>query len=162
MKNKTVIINSTPLISLSLIENLSLLDKLFRKIIIPSEVAKEVTKEGKPKSLEIKKWINGKIVESKNKNWIELFSLSLDLGESEVLALYYEITDAIVIIDEEKARKLAKRKNIPHIGTLGILLLAKKMNLIEEIKPLLEQLKKKQIRISEYLYSAILISAGEL
>ena len=116
MKNKTAIINATPLISMAILGQLELLSKIFPKVVIPSEVAREVIREGKLKSKEIELWISDKIVESKNKQWIELFSVSLDKGESEVLALYYEIDDSIVVIDEEKARKLAAKKNIPQIG----------------------------------------------
>lgn len=162
MRNKVAIIDSTPLICLSLIDHLNLLEKLFKKVVVSSEVAKEVTKKGKPKSEEIGMWIEGKIVESKSKELIELFSMFLDKGESEVLALYYEIPDSIVIIDEEKARKLAKRKGIPHMGTLGIFLLAKRFKLIESIKPLVNQLIGKGIRVGERLYTHVLKVAGEI
>ncbi len=53
-------------------------------------------------------WITGKTLETISQQSIELFSFSLDMGESEVLALYYETPNSIVVIDEEKARKLAR------------------------------------------------------
>lgn len=161
MRNKVAIVDSTALVSLSLINRLDLLESLFDKIVVPSEVAKETTRKGKPKSEEIRMWIKDKVVKSKNKELIELFCTSLDKGESEVLVLYYEIPNSIVIVDEEKARKLAKRKGILYIGTLGILLLAKKLGLIESVKPLIQQLMKKGIRISEELYTRILKIANE-
>jgi len=161
MKNKTAIVNATPLISLAIINQLDLLSKIFHKVIIPSEVAKEVTQKGKQKSTELDTWIKDKVVESKNKKWIELFSISLDKGESEVLALYHEIENSIVVIDEEKARKLASKQKIPHIGTLGMLLLAKKLRMVNTISPLLKELRENGIRISQELCMYILKEAGE-
>ncbi len=161
MKNKVAILNATPLISLAILDQLALLSKIFYKVVIPSEVSKEVVQEGKFKSKEIGAWIKDKVVASQNKHWIELFSISLDKGESEVLALYHEINNSIVVIDESKARKLAAKQKIPHIGTLGVLLLAKRLGMLDAIAPLLEKLKENGIRISQELCAYILKEAGE-
>ncbi|WP_169703106.1 hypothetical protein [Candidatus Kuenenia stuttgartiensis] len=50
-------VNSTPLISLAIIDRLSLLDELFEKYNIPNAVFKETTRKGKRKASVIeKKW----------------------------------------------------------------------------------------------------------
>ena len=161
MKNKTAIVNASPLISLAFIDQLDLLSRIFTRVVVPSEVAREVTKERKRKARELENWIAGKVVASTSKTLIELFSTTIDKGESEVLALYYEMPDAIAIIDEEKARKLASRQNIPHLGTLGVLLLAKKFGYIRLLKPQLDNLCEQGIRISSKLYDYILQEAQE-
>jgi predicted nucleic acid-binding protein len=46
---RKVIVNSTPIISLSIIGKLNLLDKLYDTIIIPNAVYNEVVKAGKSK-----------------------------------------------------------------------------------------------------------------
>jgi len=47
---KKVICNASPLIALSSISQLELLEKIFKKIIIPEAVYKEVVEEGKGKT----------------------------------------------------------------------------------------------------------------
>jgi len=162
MKNKIAILDASPLIALAYIKKLYLLNALFNDFVVPQSVAKEITKRGKPYSQELSDFIKGKIVSSKNKELVELFAVNLDSGESEVLALYYEINNAIVVIDEEKARKLAKRKNIPLIGSLGLLVLAKYHGHISKVKEMMDLLIKNGIRIKPYVYNEILKMCNEL
>ena len=58
---------------------------------------------------------------------------SLDQGEAEVLALALERSTRLVVLDEWKARVLAGRLNLPLTGTLGLLLSAKEVGLIEAV-----------------------------
>jgi len=161
MKSKIAIVNASPLIALACLEKEYLLKELFKDFIVPESVAKEVTKPGKPYSERLTQFIKHKILNSKNRELIDLFAINLDAGESEVLALYYEVERAIVVIDEEEARKLAKRKEIPFIGTLGILVLAKYKGLVTEVKELMDVLVAKGIRISPQIYKEILTLCKE-
>jgi len=47
------------------------------------------------------------------------------------------------------------------IGTLGLLLMSKELKIIAEVKPLMQQLKKKGIWISNKLYDEVLRLAQE-
>jgi len=61
LKNKKVVSNSSPLIALSRINKLSLLQDLFEQVIIPSGVYNEIVERGRDKkgSKEVKsaEWI---------------------------------------------------------------------------------------------------------
>ncbi|MCD6490435.1 MAG: DUF3368 domain-containing protein, partial [Thermodesulfobacterium sp.] len=70
--------------------------------------------------------------------------------------------DCIIVLDDKKARKIAKDLNLKVTGTLGVLLKAKKLGLIEAIYPLLQELKKKNFYISEKLERNVLKLSGEL
>jgi len=50
------VINSTPLISLAIIDKLSLLDDLFDEVYIPMAVFKEAVRKGKKKATVIETW----------------------------------------------------------------------------------------------------------
>ena len=76
--------------------------------------------------------------------------------------MYKETNADLLAINDLKARGMAHALEIKIIGTLGILLLAKDNGLIEEIKPLLEELRKIGAYISNSLYNRILKDAGEL
>ena len=47
------------------------------------------------------------------------------------------------------------------MGLLGLLVLAKKLNLIDEIRPLIDKLKSKKFRISDKIIKETLTEAGE-
>ena len=64
-------------------------------------------------------------------------------------------------LDDLLARKTAQRLKIKVIGTLGILLEAKKNNLISEIAPILDKLENLRFRLSDETRKAVLKLADE-
>jgi hypothetical protein len=69
-----------------------------------------------------------------------LVYVGLDQGEAEVLALADERSARLVIMDERKGRRYAKRLGLPLTGTVGVLLTAKVQGLIPALAPLVDQL----------------------
>jgi hypothetical protein len=82
-------------------------------------------------------------------------------GETEVLMLTIERTDAIAVLDDGLARRVARMLDLPFTGTLGILLDAKKRGLITEVRPLLHRLEKLRFHLSKQTTELILKRAGE-
>jgi len=158
-----VVSDSTILIGLAKIGELNLLKKVFSKIYIPEEVFKEVVEKGrkKPGSEDIKtaSWIKSKSV--KDKIQVAFLMGNLEKGEAEVLVLAKELKADLVLVDEEKARKSAAIAGFDIMGLLGLLVLAKKLNLIDEIRPLIDKLKSKKFRISDKIIKETLTEAGE-
>ena len=158
-----VIVNSTPIISLSIIDHLSLLLKLYDQVYIPQAVYDEVCKEGKSqvgsKTLQNADFIQ--VVSIDNKEARDFFSTSLHKGEIEVMILAKELEADFIIIDDYQARKHAKFLDLNITGTLGVLLKSKEDNYIENIKPLMDELIKNDIYIGDDLYQKILNMAGE-
>lgn len=156
-----VVSNTTPIISLLKIGSLSILKDLYSEIYIPKEVYNEI-EEGKSKTYykDLSKidWI--KIKKIKDKKSLSYF-LDLDKGEAETIVLANEIDADLIIIDETLGRFHAKKANLKITGTLGVLLKAKKDGLIQEIKPLLHELKEKGIWLSIKLIDKILTLANE-
>jgi predicted nucleic acid-binding protein len=85
----------------------------------------------------------------------------LGAGESEVLALAEEITNATVVLDDRRARQYARLLNIKITGTLGILLKAKKTGGLPAVRPIIEQLQVLGFRVHAGTYKAVLRLAGE-
>jgi len=83
-------------------------------------------------------------------------------GETEVLALALESGDAIVIIDDALARQVAETLGIRLIGTLGVLLDAKRAGLVPAVAPLLDQLQALRFRLASHTRAAVLELAGEI
>jgi len=88
-------------------------------------------------------------------------SFKLDLGESEAIALAEEISASQLLIDERAARKVAMARKLALIGTVGILLLAKRRGLLDSVKDVLDEMQAQGMRISERLYVQVLTLAQE-
>jgi predicted nucleic acid-binding protein len=86
--------------------------------------------------------------------------LIVDAGESEAIALAYE-TRTRIILDDRKAREAAQRLGVSVTGTVGLLIKAKEMGVIAEIRPILDALDANQFRIGETLRAEALRLAGE-
>ena len=72
-----------------------------------------------------------------------------------------ELSISEVLLDDLPARKLAQTFLLQPLGTLGILMLAKKESKISALKPLLDQLISRNFRVSARLYEQVLQYAGE-
>jgi predicted nucleic acid-binding protein len=156
-----IVCDSSPLVALSLCKGLRFLDLLFKDVIGPQNVYDEINEPGKPETENITAWAKNKVQRAGNQQMLQALSLSLDAGESEAIALYWEKSGDFLLIDEQKGRRIAARNGIKIIGALGILLLAKQKGHIKTIRSSLEMLRRSPIRISDRLYAKVLEIAGE-
>lgn len=156
-----VIADSSPLISLALIGKLSILEQLYQEISVPSAVYKEVVKSDKPCSRELKQFLHGKTKLVNNRMAVDILLSDLGEGEAEAIVLALEQQPTMVLLDDLKARKFAKMKGLNIIGTLGILLRAKKDGLISDLKPFIDTLVFNGIRISPKIIEMVLQAAQE-
>lgn len=158
-----VVSNATPLIALDACNHLDLLRALYGRLIIPEEVDRELSRGGGtalPAGLT-----------AAHRVWIEVRPVSnppsaalltrLDAGEAEVIALALEIGASLVLIDEKIGLKVAREEGLKAIGSVGILLLAKKKGLLLEVKPRLHEMRSKGIRLKDSFIEWAIIQAGE-
>lgn len=82
-------------------------------------------------------------------------------GESEVLTLALEKAGTGVVLDDLQARKCAALFDISLIGSLGLILLAKRKGLINLAKPEIERLKAVGLHIDSGMLTRILNRIGE-
>ena len=82
-------------------------------------------------------------------------------GESEVLVLGKELQADWLIVHDARARTAAISAGYRVIGLAGILLLAKQGSLIEDVKPLFDELVDKNFRLSDKIMKTILQKAEE-
>jgi predicted nucleic acid-binding protein len=87
--------------------------------------------------------------------------VSLGAGESEAISLAIETKARLLLLDDLAARRLALGLHLSIIGTLGLLLAAKRKGLLETVKPSLDQLMACEFRVSADLYDRLLRDAGE-
>ncbi|MDD2556335.1 MAG: DUF3368 domain-containing protein [Syntrophaceticus sp.] len=155
-----VISDTTPILSLIKIDRLKILEELYKKIIIPKAVYDElIINIDYQDEIDIIKRCTFIQIENVEENLSVVLlqrELKLDRGESEAIVLAKNINADLIIIDERKARRIAKDVGLKVTGTLGILVEAKQQGLIKELKSLLDELMDNNIRISRKLYMEIL------
>lgn len=91
-----------------------------------------------------------------------LLELQVDKGEASAIALALETEYATIILDDQKARKVAEKLDLEVTGTLGVIIKAKNNNLIPSIKPLLAKLSVTNFRLSKALENEALKQANEV
>lgn len=159
---RIVVVNTTPLIALSLIDRLHFLQALYERVLIPPAVQEEALRGGSRgigvAELKQADWIQ--VVELREPERADMLS-DLDRGEAEVLALALEVKADLAIIDERLARRHAKRLGVPLSGTLGVLLRAKRRGLLDQVRPFIEQIRRGGIRLSNAVVEEALKLAGE-
>ncbi len=82
-------------------------------------------------------------------------------GETETLMLALESPGSIVLLDDALARRVAETLKISFMGTLGLLLDAKKAGLIPTLRPELDRLQALRFRLATHTRLTVLKLAGE-
>lgn len=134
-----VVVDSTCLIGLEAIGRLDLLPSLFDPVI-PPEVRIEFGSSHP--------WL--RIEAPQDSSLIKTLDILLDAGEAEAIALAYE-KQWRVVLDDLRARGVARRLDLKVIGTLGLLIRAKREGLVPSLKPLLEELDSVGFYLGEEL-----------
>jgi len=158
-----IVSDTTPISELAKVGYLDLLPQIFNQVVIPKGVFDELQMGEHPATKLVKNLSWLEVIEVKNKQLVEDLQKSskLDLGESEAIALAEEMEASQLLIDEKAARKVALARKLPLIGTMGILLLAKRLGLLDNVTEVLDQLRKQGTRISDRLYVQVLTLAKE-
>ena len=159
-----IVSNTTPLIGLAAIGRFDLLRQLFSSVHISQAVHDEIVVAGRQRGVAIR--------EVTTSPWIEVMAITdhlavevlldeLDAGEAETIVLARELGADWVLMDERKGRRKLDQLGLPKIGTLGILLKAKELALLAEIRPDIEGLRRRGFSLSQAVVDAILEQAGE-
>jgi uncharacterized protein len=156
--------DTSPLTSLAAIGHFELLRTLYGEIYIAEGVRQELNHGGRrhPGSLEVERalWVHCR--EVRNQSLVTVLRRDLDRGEAETLALAMELKAALVLLDEKEGRHAAIRLGLRSLGTLGVLLQAKRHGEIIEVRPLLDDLREQAgFFVSDNLYWQVLEQAGE-
>ncbi|HOT93223.1 MAG TPA: DUF3368 domain-containing protein [Anaerolineae bacterium] len=144
-----VVSNAGPLIALAKLNLLYLLKQLYGRVYFSRAVYEETVVEGLRQGLEdahtLQLFLTQARWEATQVNVPdELASLHLDQGERESLALALA-EDALFLIDEERGREEARRRNITVRGTLGVLVQAYRRGLItsDQLRFYFSQIEKR-------------------
>ncbi len=156
------LVNASPLIFLAKLGRLELLRLGAQEVLVPSGVLEEV--RAKPD-------VGAELIERYLGTWLKVCHLTrrevlrflpdLGEGEKEVIAQALQEDIVSIALDDLDARRVARRMGLEPIGTVGLLLAARKRSMLPSLKQELEHLKALGFWVSDSLYSLALQEAGE-
>lgn len=138
-----VVADTSVILNLCRIRHERLLQQLFQRVLIPAQVAEEFVRLSKAQprfsGLALPDWME--ILPSPPSLPPEVVRAHLDLGESAAIALCLSEHADALLIDESLGREVAAKLGVRTIGILGILVEARRRQLIPNIKTLLQRLE---------------------
>jgi hypothetical protein len=148
-----IVADTGPLIALAKIRNLGLLKLLFDNVNITTAVYKELLAKTGYEASEIENALEEFIIIKDKIPTIKRIKYTLkDLGAGEkqsIEFIYSNKENSVLIIDDKAGRKVAKELNIPIMGTISVLVLAKKKEMIKSVTELLLEMREKGYWLSE-------------
>jgi hypothetical protein len=161
--NGKAICNTGPLVALSMIDRIDVLRHLFELVAVPEAVHKEILEGGLTgaglANYRKVKWI--KVMKPSNP-LDPLLKTSLDVGEAAVIGLAREMSVNIVIVDERKARKIARTIYGLHvIGSARVIVEAKRHGLLNNVGAALQSMRDGGYWIGDSIVDIALQQAGE-
>ena len=161
--NGKVICDTGPIVALSMIDRIDILRHLFEFVAVPEAVHKEILEGGAT---------NAGLASYRKVKWIKVMTLSnpvdpllrtsLDAGEAAVIGLAGDLSVNLVLVDERKARKIARTIYGLHvIGSARVLVEAKKRGLIDNVGAALQAMRDGGYWIGDSIVDAALKQAAE-
>ena len=159
-----VVADTSVILNLCRVQHEHLLQQLFKRVLIPVEVADEFAR-----LTIIQKRFSGLTLPA----WIEIstapqilppavIQAQLDVGESAAITLCLNQKADVLLIDEKAGREVATRLGVRTVGIAGVLVDAKNQKLVFSVKALLDLLEDEaNFWISQNLRQQVLELAGE-
>jgi uncharacterized protein len=159
-----VVSDASPLITLARASHLELLCEFYGQILIPREVQEEVTVAGAglPGADEVAdaSWIEVRKVTSEVEPAIASACSSLGAGEKSVIYLAAELKPALVLIDEDRARRVAKALGLEVAGSIAVLERGAQLKKVPDLRYVYLSLLGQGIRFSVDLLEQSLARCG--
>jgi predicted nucleic acid-binding protein len=152
----TVVSKTTPLNYLILIGRAEILSKLYEQVVIPEAVFNELTTPSTPKL--VRDWI------ADRPGWLTIQQAppviagdmeEIQIGEGQAIVLAKAIRADYVLLDDRRARQMAKHRGVNVVGTLGILINAAEQDLTN-LNEAIDDLKKTSFRAAPQLLESLL------
>jgi predicted nucleic acid-binding protein len=156
------IVDASPLILLSKAGRLEFLRVGADRVIVPDAVLDEIGRKGRgdPTFRAIT-----------STDWLDILpagdvpgpvaACRLGRGETAVLALAHGASDCEVVLDDLAARRAAASLGLPCLGSLGLVLLAKRQGVIPEARPTIEELRRVGLYLDDDFVAVVLKRIGE-
>ena len=160
---RRAVVDASPLIFLARTGLLDALHESSETVIVPAAVVSEVraragTDDAAVAALTTMPWLRpGPDVTLPP----SIVSWDLGPGESETIALAAQTPECVAVIDDRAARACAAAHRVACVGTLGLLLAAKRRGRLTAVRPALDSLLAAGFHVSRAILDAVAREAGE-
>lgn len=164
MSAPLLVADSGPLIALARLDLLAIPSRLFGGLLVTATVWHEVTRE--PRAAEQAALAAAlqdgllRVEEDPKQVPPALAEVRLDEGERSALALAL-VRGAVVLVDERRGRACAADMGLAVVGTLGLLVRAREVGLLERVRPLTDALLASGYFLAQPLIDRALAVVGE-
>lgn len=151
-----VVSDSSPITNLIAVDKVEIICELFETVHIPPAVHRELLgyHQQLPDFIHVTPVTESGVVKS--------LARDLDPGESEAIALALQLKSDYLLIDEKIGRSVAEGYGIPVVGLLGVILLAKKRDLVVSVREVIDRLVEDAgFFVAEDIRVHVLRAAGE-
>lgn len=154
-----IAVNTGPLIALAACDALDLLRRLHSHVLVPTAVIEEFGRgrAGAPPS-PLPSWFD---VRTLSVPMPAILIAHLDQGEASAIALAIEAGVRIVAMDERRGRLVAREMGLAVTGSLGVLLRAKRLGIIDAVGPRIAAMRRNGIWLGDLLVRRVLAEAQE-
>lgn len=161
---KSLVINTGPLLALTAgYGDLSLLEKLYQRVLVPFEVCQEIESGGATAfGVKTFKQADFLLKQSSPLYIVQFLKNSLDLGEASVIQLALNENIPRVCIDEAVGRRVARLNDLYLTGSIGVLIRAKKTGLDFSMQEAIDRMHSKGIYLSQQVVHFALQQCHEL
>ena len=158
---REVICNTSPLQYLYQVDLLEVLRERFDQVLVPEPVEAELD-AGRRRNVPLPK--------PEGLDWVTIRSThyrlpspvrGLGRGERAVLALGTQVPQAVLLLDDMRARSYARKHGMNITGTLGMVIFAKEQAMIPSVTAVLSRLERYGFRLSDRTRQETLELAGE-
>ncbi len=155
--------NASPIIFLVKLDRLELLRLGVDEVLIPTEVLAEIHAKHDEVTQQLEGHLNTWIKECRlaQRETVQLL-VDLDEGERAVIAQALQEQVISIATDDMAARRLARRLGLEPIGTVGLLLAARKRGMLQSLRADVERLRGLGFWIADDLVQQALHEAGEV
>lgn len=159
--SETWVLNASPIIALAKAGHLQLLERLTPTLLVPAAVAEEILAgpESDPAHQRIGAGWGMRVTPSGIPS--VLLEWGLGAGETAVVAVALERPGSTAVLDDASARACARSLGVRVIGTLAVVLRAKRRGLIAAAQPVIDALRAAGFYLDEQIVRSALAAAGE-
>ncbi len=135
---------------------------LYGRVVVPFEVLMELESgSDRDESASIVRNTPGLEITEALADISPLLVSEIDMGEAAVLQMALHTEGATVVLDDLKARRVAKRVGIPFTGSLGVLLDAKRQGHLPSVSDAIARLRARGAWLSDSVVARALQIADE-
>jgi len=150
-KTEKIVINTGPLLALIAgVGSLSLLNMLYKRVLVPFEVCQEI-EAGGVAGFGVGEFRKSHFIEKRSNplNISQFLRNTLDIGEASVIQLALDENIETVCIDEAVGRRIARLNGLKLTGSIGILIRAKQDGFDFSMREAVNRMQSQGIYLSQ-------------